>query len=422
MNTTIALVLIIVFAFVASRLLKRHAPAYFAFSGAEYLALGVVLGPLVTNFVTPTALLHLGPVISLLLGLVGFTLGLMLREHVSNIRVVAPRFLAAIIAIAIPGAACYLFLRYAPIEGLADEYMLLLSAAIGVVASVSSTSRIDAVARLLSADGWVTRNLRAFSVVSDVIAVFCFGVISAAMRTRVVTTDLFDRFNTLSWLGASVLIGFICGLLFIAFIGKVRSTPHIFLATLGCVIFASGVASAVGLSPLFVNLIVGATLALLSPHTEILRPVIQRLEHPTFILLLIFAGIVWEPVGQVWLWAFLPIYLVVRFVGLRVGTGSMLPLIPGHTRVRRFGMGLLAQGVIAVAIAVDFWQLSPEHSSFVLTTLLLAILAQDFLATRALRRVLADAEELYTDMIVAEGGASELPGPEHDPHGEPSGA
>jgi len=401
MNTTIILVIIIVFAFVASRLLKRHAPAYFAFSGAEYLALGVVLGPLVTNFVQPQALLHLEPVISLLLGVVGFTLGLMFREHFQNVRVFAPRSLASLIAIAIPGLGCYFFLRFVDLQVFSSDHILILSSAtIGVVASVSSTSRIDAVARLLSADGWVTRNLRGFSVVSDVIAVFCFGIISAGMRTRVETTGVLDSFNTFSWLGASILIGFICGILFIAFLGKVRSTPHIFLATLGCVIFASGVASALGLSPLFVNLIVGVTLALFSPHTGILRPVIQRLEHPTLILLLIFAGIVWVPLSEMWLWAFVPIYLLLRFVGLRTATGMMLPLSPGKKAAPRFGMGLLAQGVIAVAIAVDYRQLNPESSSFVLTTLLLAVLAQDFLATRSLRRVLADAEELYTDMIL----------------------
>ncbi len=417
MNTTIILVIIIVFSFVASRLLKRYVPAYFAFSGAEYLALGIVLGPLVTSFVQKETLQHLEPVISLLLGLVGFTLGLRLREHVSEVKSLGPRVIASAIAIAVPAVGCAAFLTLAPVEPLAREQVLILSGTVGVMACVSSSTRIEAVARLLSASGWVTRNLLAFSIVSDTIAVFCFGIIASVLRSRAVGGVL-GGFDPLTWLGASAGVGVICGLLFIAFIGRVRSTPHVFLATLGCVIFASGVATALGLSPLFINLIVGATLALLSKHAEILRGVVQRLDHPTLILLLIFAGIVWKPIEQPWMWVFVPLYMILRFVGLRTGTALMVPLIKGSGRVRRFGNGLLSQGVIAVAIAVDFTRLSPENASFALTTLLLAMLAQDFMATRSLRRVLADAEELYTDMVLPERGA----GPDGLGEGSPTWA
>ncbi len=428
MNTTILLVTIIVFSFVASRLLKRYAPAYFAFSGAEYLAVGVVLGPLVTGFVSENALVHLEPIIDLLLGVMGFALGLMFAGERKNLKTLPQRFLAAAVAIGLPGAGIYAFLTMLPAIAMPHREALLVATVIGLVACVSSVSRLDAVARFLSADGWVTRNLRAFAVVNDITAVFCFGIVTDFLRAE--RADLQVEFapnSVLTWLVASILIGIACGVLFHWFIGRIRSGPHLFLATVGCIIFASGMATGLGVSPLFVTMIVGATLASFGSYAQTLTPVIRRLEHPTLLLLLIFAGVIWRPVENPWLWAVVPVYLALRFLGLRLGTAVAVPMIPGHPKARRFGNGLLAQGGVAVAIAVDFslHQSSSTASTLCLTTLLLAMLAQDFLSTRALRRVLADAEELYTDMQNPEAPQPEAADDHHDDHadhGHPSEA
>lgn len=425
MDTSIILVVIIVFSFVASRALKRYAPSYFAFSGAEYLALGVVLGPMVTGFVSADTRALLEPVIQLLLGLVGFTLGLMLREHVSDLRALPSRVLTALVAISVPAAGCYGFLSMIPDLNFAHKQMLVCSLIIGVVACMSSVTRIDAVARLLRADGWVTRNLRSSAVINDALAVLLFGALATVLRADKGGAPFVDGLDAELglWLLASTGVGVVCGLLFAVFLSRVRSAPETFLGVVGGVIFASGMATGLGVSPLFVNMIVGVTVVVFSTRARDLLPVIQRLEHPSLVLLLIFAGIVWVPVSHAWLWVFVPLYLLLRFVGLRLGTALSLPLLRDRPPARRFGNGLLAQGIIAVALALDFAlleaPLSQGSASFILTTLLLSTLAQDFLSTRALRRVLADAEEIYTDMLDPNAQEPE-PADEH-PHGHGHG-
>ena len=81
MNTTLILVGIVVFSFVVGRLFSRYASRLLAFTGVEYLLAGVLLGPHVPPRVLSEEVLQsLDLLLSMVLGVLGFTIGLSLRR------------------------------------------------------------------------------------------------------------------------------------------------------------------------------------------------------------------------------------------------------------------------------------------------------------------------------------------------------
>ncbi|HEX6243702.1 MAG TPA: hypothetical protein VFZ61_22465, partial [Polyangiales bacterium] len=77
MNTTLLFVVIVVFSFALGNLITRFASRYVVLSGAEYLVVGLLLGPHVgLGVVGPAHVGMLEPVVSLLLGLAGFLVGI----------------------------------------------------------------------------------------------------------------------------------------------------------------------------------------------------------------------------------------------------------------------------------------------------------------------------------------------------------
>lgn len=394
MNLGTLLILVVVGSVLATRLLGRVDRHGLLISGVEFLALGVVLGPMVSGAITEANLRALQPLVSLLIGLLGFGLGLMLRGNMGTPHTIPARIMSAITAAAIVGCGSFAVL-VPTLEPSALQEPLWIAATLAAIAAIASPTLIAAGAAALRADGPVTRTLQAFSIVHVLLSVAMFGLISAAMRAHVQVLEELSRLSPVEWLVESILVGAACGILFVAFIGNERAPSRIFLATVGCVIFASGMAAGLGVSPLFVNLVVGATVGGLSPHAVRLQKVVHRLEHPTYVLLLIFAGAFWTP-GAWWVWAFVPVYLGLRLLSLRVGVGFGSTLLEERLPITGLGNGLFSQGPFAVAIALNFAQLRPEHGPLMLTTVLLSVLAQNFFAGRSLRTVLADAQEVYT--------------------------
>ncbi|HNS97231.1 MAG TPA: hypothetical protein PLJ27_19640 [Polyangiaceae bacterium] len=420
MSVTILLVLVVIFSFAFGHLLTRYVSRYIALSGAEYLLVGLLIGPQVPpRLMTHDSLALLEPFIALLLGLVGFVVALHTRDVFRNLRITmvglvsatfvllivagAMLFLADRLLVPAPGSLHFEWeifrtQRHALVLTLSTSH-LWMSLALGAAACVASPFVIDSAARMLKASGPVTELLHGSATLSQVLAVIVVGVAATTARSTDTATGV--GLSAGMALLTAVVVGVICGLLFTLFIGQEKDAVRIFLATAGAVIFASGVGTALGLSPLFVNLVAGITVALTSRHTQRLRDELDRLQHPLFVLIMIFGGALWAPVeGWVWL---LPIfYIAVRYAVRRAFTRLTVRVVaPSHVLSPRIGLGLLSQGTMAVAIGVDFSQRFPHYSASVLTTVLAGTLVSDLWSARSLRSVLLDAGESAHDSLPA---------------------
>ena len=415
MNVTLLLVLLVVFSYGVGHLVARYASRFLVFSGAEYLLVGLLVGPQVApRLLSAEQLAQLAPLVSLLLGLVGFIFGTRASRDlrrldatiagvVSSLGVIV-LVAAAVITLAgalMPGdpASAGIVLQAVlfersdwQLEIYATSHQLWLGVALGCAAAVSSTTSIELTARLLRARGRTLQFLSVCAAASQITAVIVYGLTLAAARG----TEPEARFGlgVMEWAVTEAGAGVVCGLLFSLFIGRESDPARTFLAAIGCVIFASGLASALGISPLFVNLVAGAVVAGTSPHRSQLTDELSRLRHPIFVLVMIFAGALWIPAEGI-LWLFPLVYMVVRFIARRALTAISERLFLEHPlRSVRPGDGLLGQGTLAAAIGVSYAHRFPEQAPVALSTVLLATLLFDAHSVRGIRRVLVDAGEV----------------------------
>ncbi|MCA9622947.1 MAG: hypothetical protein KC731_28205 [Myxococcales bacterium] len=412
MSTTLLLVLVVLLAFVVGHLVTRYLSRYVWLTGVEYLAVGALLGPAFTpRILTRASLDALEPLISLLLGVGGFLVGLTARRRIEGAERAGVGFLSAAFVCAGLVAILYPLVSYSFPAGEEVLYhksllqlgslhlelhltsdLLAVTLAIGAAAACSSTTMLEGDRLLQGAVGEVTSLLRASAAASQLFGIVLFGLALAAQRA----VNAADRFgiSVAEWALAALLAGVVVGLAFALFIGRERDEGRLFLAAVGAITFASGIGSALGISPLFVNAIAGLVVASISPHKEAVARQVERLQHPLFVLLMIFAGAMWEPVsGRLWL---LPVaYVFVRYVLRRIATPAAARVVMADPpAVRRLGDGLLAQGAIGVAIGISFAQRDPEQGSAVLTVVVLGMVASDLFAPRAMRNLLHDAGEI----------------------------
>ncbi|MEZ4226579.1 MAG: hypothetical protein R3B13_36870 [Polyangiaceae bacterium] len=428
MNLTLVLVLVVIFSFGIGHLLTRYASRFVTLSGAEYILVGVLIGPhFPWKLVSEAALIQLTPLIALLLGLVGFVIGLRGAERERKLDVTLVGWVSAILVLLCVAAAAIPVLRwFVPVNEINADFVvnqllfrgfgwvveihfasthLWVALGIGASAAVASPLLLENMHRMTGAAGRVTLMLEATARSSQVLAVLVLGGVLATARA----TEAAGRFSmtVAEWELAAVGVGVVSGLLFGLFIGRESEPSRIFLATIGLVTFASGIGAALSISPLFVTMLAAVTVSVTSSHADRVREHVSRLQHALFVLLMIFAGALWDPVrGYAWL---LPVgYVLVRFAVRRLATALCVKaFLEQPLLTRRLGNGLLSQGTLAVAIGVNFAQRFPEFASLILTTVLIGTILSDLFSTRMLRALLSDAGELGDELAAQPGPEAE---------------
>lgn len=384
MPVTVAVVLVAGAAFLIRWAVGRRFARGRLVGGLEFVVLGLAMGPQLLGVISEEMIAILQPIVSFALGLLGFLLGLSIRHRFQSGWAAAAICSAVIVAGSV-GAGLTLGIN---LSGISIVEPFWLALALAAMAAVSSERCIDLVCATVGARGPVTDLLHAIARISSVVAVAGFGCALAFFRA----SDAFDL-SRAEWLLVAVAVGAVCGILYRLFIGRDHSEELTFLATIGVVIFASGLASGMGMSPLFVNMIAGLTVAALSTRADELSAQLDRLEPPLEVAILVFGGLLWSaPAGVGWLVA--AAWVALRLGSLLFAPALALRLTSTGEATPRIGHGLFAEGPLVMAIAVNFAQISPPAANVALTAAILALFVTDILAAGALRRVIADAGEI----------------------------
>jgi Kef-type K+ transport system membrane component KefB len=410
-NTTLILVALIVSAFVISRLLHRYAERVALVSGIEYAVVGVLIGPLAPwGLLDEHTLRSLDLLISLLFGLLGFMVGLHARDALRRFEHFLAGSLAALIIAALVGLPMLGMVQWLDPSYLHDptpmfeipvwtdgRYLYQLWAAddalwlaltLGAAAAIASSTAIRATAERWQAEGPPVVLLQDLAAAGQVIAVLLFGLALAGDRAMESANDY--GLSLVEWALLIGAAGALTGILFMVFIGGDEDDLRLYLATVGVVIFAAGIGAALGVSPLFVNMVAGLTVAATSAHGDRLRSNLDHLHRPVSILLLVFAGIAWRPVTG-WMWLVPVAYLLTRVGSRLLASRWAVSTFVHGVELRRVGGGLIGQGSLAAAIALSYAQGHPHAGHVVLSAVLLPMLVTDLFAVRTLRRVLANA-------------------------------
>jgi len=402
MSSALVLILVVVggylAAHVASDWLGRR---FLVVSGAEYLLLGVLLGPQVSSVIGADVFGGFAPFLTLALGWVGvvvgaqFSLQELVRLPAAPYRIA---FLEAFLTLAaVSGAMTLVFTWMFRME---PATAVVPAVALGAVATASAPTGIGLVARRLGWRGPVVKQLQLTTAIDALMAIVAFSLLLTVNHAP--PTGTVRPPTPTEWAVISVGIGCVGGTLFHLFLGNERKIDRLAIGLAGATMLASGGAAYLRLSPLLPTMLIGAILVNTSGSREEIRRVLAMVERPLYFVLLIFAGAAWVPSTRAWLLPVL-VFLVVR-TGAKVGGGYLGARFNDALPTLGWGWGraLLGQGGLAVAIGLNYLlQEEVPLANLVFTAALVSVIVMDVASARLAESVVGSARRRRAELYVA---------------------
>jgi hypothetical protein len=404
LGTVVLLVIVIGAAYVlAHNVVERLQHRFLVVSGAEYLLLGVLLGPTFPAIDVFVNLTGIVPIIALAAGWVGllrgtdFDFASLQRLDPTTWRIVFLHHLLPGIAV---GLGSYYFFAESGLVYESWEFgpeerrtALLSSAALACFAAADSAEPFDLLSRRYEISGRLSPLLRNGTRLGDIMVILAFGLIFCVFHE---SAEGAQQYSPSLWAWVTVLLGSALGFLFSLFLAGDESDNSRFLALVGIIAFASGGAYFLELSPLAVNLSMGFVLVNFARGGHLLHSTLESTERPMALVLMIFAGALWEPTDlEVTLLA------LAGFLILRTSFKWLASLIAswGTSLRKDLFRGLLAHGDVTLAMAVSFRLVYQGGAADLAYSVVLgSIIVNDLLAPRLLRGLLADEGEIQREI------------------------
>ncbi len=398
MTPIFGLLFILLITFLGARFFSRstiiRTPLFSGFivSGIPYVLMGVLLGPQFFNFLNTAVISSLKPLISMALGWVGLLFGLQLRwrdlrKFPRNYLLFTSMQSLSTFFILVLGLGVFLWL-FAPAFFRNKLEALLVLAALGSITAPLMISRIVIEHK---ARGRLTHFIQFVSSLDSF-----WGILISAL--------VIAQFHPLAgsgiikgwmWFALSIFIGILLGALFNYLLHIRFMAEELFLLVLGLVIFTSGIGFYLKVSPIFLTMVVGITLAQFPRGTEKVMRVLARMEKQTYLFLLIFAGATWN--YRFWEEILLiVIFILFRYLGKYLGGRFCLKKLKCDLPLPKdIGKTFLAFGGVSLAIAFNFHLFYGGYiGNFVLSATIIGLFVFDELAAIGTLRILKEAGEV----------------------------
>lgn len=385
MSTGFALVVIVVAAYFAAHVVFDWlGRKLLIVSGAEYLLLGILLGPQVSGIVSPVLVESFAPVTALALGWMGAIIGSrFLIPQMVRVRGVVYRvaFAESFITFWLVLGLELFLLRW--LFALPTERAVGPAVALGAFATATADAGIELAARRRRHDrGLLVTQLRVTAGANAFIAVCAFGILLATNHPG---TDTLSRpLTPTEWTVISIALGLVGGALFHLFLGSEQKVDRLFISLTGVLVLVSGAATYLRLSPLMSAMFFGTMLVNTSHQRDEIAAALRRVERPLYFALLIFAGATWRPSAQTaWVLpvlTFVGARLIAKVGGARLAAraNGLLPALG-----RDWGRGLLGQGGLVLAMAINYlYQDTLALPNVVFTTAVISVLLTDLASGR----------------------------------------
>jgi Kef-type K+ transport system membrane component KefB len=320
-TTPLLLILLAAMAFLATHVAYEWlAKRLLIVSGAEYLVLGVLLGPQVTGLFTPAAIEAFQPIVILGIGWMGIVAAMPMRLS-RLVRIPAVTYRLALV--------------------------------LGAIAVASTPAGLDVAFGDARRSAPVLQQIEVANSMDAVISILAFGVLLALMHTE--APVLMRPLTTTEWFVVTLGIGIIGGTLFHLFLGDEQGADRLFISLGGAVILTSGAAAYLQLSPTLAAFAMGVVLANSLRHTKPVEEVLRTGERPLYYVLLLLAGASWTPDSNVGWWLVIMHYVVLRTLAKLWGTGIVTWLNRTQSSVGLdWGRALIGQGRLTIALALDY--------------------------------------------------------------------
>jgi Kef-type K+ transport system membrane component KefB len=275
---------LLVIAYVGSILVSGRTIRGFGLpSGAEYLILGVVVGPHALGVVERSAIVTFEPV--LMVGISWLALGFRrvgkraIHPGRAALGILLSLFVAAIVA-----ATAFLVASHDDLLPPGDLGWASLGA--GMVACETTRHTIRWVAERHGARGPLSDLLADMARASAVVPIGILAFICAALPAES------NYYTSLSArLGITVGVGVILGAVVAVLLGREFRQQESWGLMIGTSLLGMGIASRLGLSPLGTCFVLGLTISIVSRHHSDIRALVQPTEKPVMLPILLAGGV-----------------------------------------------------------------------------------------------------------------------------------
>ncbi len=280
-----------------------------------YVLMGLLLSPSVFNIIPDSLNQELEVIKIMGLGMIALMIGSELE--IKKLKRIA-KSVFWITVIQIVGASVIVFCVMYYILNLPLTVSLLL----GAMATATAPASPVAVIREYNAKGPFTSTLLGVVALDDALCIIFFGMVSAVVSI-LLEGSVFGiniALEPLIEVSSSMLLGVLTGLLLLLILRYLNNRPQTVVVLVGIALLNSGIASALHLSPLLVNMVTGFVVTNLYPHH--IFQYFEDIELPIYVIFFTLAGASLHLDVLAANWVSAAVYIVARGFG-KVG-GSFL--------------------------------------------------------------------------------------------------
>lgn len=353
-----------------------------------YILSGLILGPSVLNIITGDVYNSLGFVNELALGILAISVGTELhRDMIKRLG----RDLT-ILSVANTLLSFALTTAFTYFLGLPITYALVL----GALSMTVSPSGVVSMVKETRARGEMTQTLLGLVAFDNLITIIVFGIV-VAFVTSVGNTDannltlILSVFLDIIFAG---LIGLGVGLFVAFFIRQMLPNDRLLVIIGAAILFNSGIATVLTLSPILINIVAGATITNLTNRKGLVSEVISRMELPIFVVFLTLAGAhldiaIFARVGLIGM-----AYIGGRLIGKVLGAFAASHVTSLSQKSRQnIGLSLLPQAGIAIGLATIAEQSVPGAKGVLTGVVLTGVVFFEIVGPLILARALKNTGE-----------------------------
>ena len=409
MDTFLLLILLVIAGFLSLNFVnKKLQKKFLFFTGLEFLFIGILIGEPFINFINknfgislPVLLsgegtVQLEPVIAAILGSVGFSVGFQFRiKDLLNYSIehfklsLFDVFLSTLLMSGIS----FLIMEHFYKNLMTLNSLLTNSLIIGITSSTLSPSVLESLKNKFQIEGKNFHTLFLIPKLNNFLSLFILGLMFSIFHSG--STGIIS-ITPVEWFVVSIFIGLFLGFLFFIFLEREENENKLLIAILGIIIFTSGSAYYLNLSPLFINLIVGLVIGNFYKSKELIIELFKKLEYHFYIIILIYAGALIR-IDNFLIFIFgLLAYLFLRyFIKYFSGWVAYKASFDKTKFNQIIGKGLNTQGIIAIAIMVNYQQIfNNQLSNTIFSIIVFAVLINEIFSTKITKDLLIDLNEI----------------------------
>ena len=330
-----------------------------------YLVTGILAGPQVLNLVSGPMVTNLQIFNGVATALIALTAGVELDLDAMKPLLKSILWLTSIAVcgtILLISCAVFLLEGQLPfLHQLPTLQIALLSVVLGVTMVAQSPAVVVALQSEMSADGPLTRTVLGVVVISDLLVIVLFAVVSSITKSFLGSkTDALHTAAALTWevLG-SAAIGAGVGMIIAIYLRFVRGRSALFV--LAAAFLVAEIGQRIDLDPLLLALAAGVFIRNATAHGKRLQDEIETSSLPVYVVFFAVTGATIH-IRELMVVGIPAILLVLTRAAGFIGLGRIATRLANAPEVVRkyIGLGLMPQAGLALALALLFVKTFPE--------------------------------------------------------------